>query len=141
MKQFKIKGKETIYLYPFAPNLRDSTMVYPFEADAIKHIVPQDVTCGNYRIGKLLSNGQRFAPFYIGRVTEESLSDRLLDHISEFGTDDIYFDFAPASSTLDAYKQECRDYHSFIDAASYLRNKIHPAKPKGMTTMCPICGD
>ena len=135
---FKPKGKEVFYLYPFAQDLQDKTTVYPFNADTIKLIVPKSVTCGNYRIGRLFDS-DKFAPFYIGRVTDEPLSDRLIDHISEYGTKAVCFDFASAISALDAYKQECHDYHSFI-GDGYLQNDIHPAKPKGVNTMCPVCG-
>ena len=140
MIKFSLKGKKVYYVYPFASNnMRESTIVYPFNDNDIKTVVSADIGCGNYRIGKI-TDSDLFMPFYVGRVTGGNLRDRLIEHIAEYGTDEIYFNFEIASSVLEAYEKECHDYHSFLDGNGYLRNKIHPAKPDKLNTKCPICG-
>lgn len=139
MIKFRLKGKKVHYVYPFiSNNMYEPTIVYPFNDNDIKTVVSADIECGNYRIGKITDSGM-FMPFYVGRVTGGKLRVRLINHIAEYGTDEIYFNFEIVSSDSEAYKKECNDYHSFLDGDGYLKNKIHPAKPD-INTKCPVCG-
>lgn len=49
-----------------------------------------------------------------------------------------HFWFQYKKTALDAYEQECKDYHKY-GAVHTLRNKIHPAKNKGSNRLCPVC--
>ena len=128
------------YIYPYAPTEETAVEVYPLTEEGIEAI-PEEIVHGNYRIGVL---GQLFGSFYvkyIGRA-DHGLKNRVRDHLTDFIKDlidknpgRVYFSFNEENNELDAYHQECRDYHDFDPDL----NDYHPAKPSGTVTVCKIC--
>lgn len=120
--------------------------------DANMCLIPENAQYGNYRIGVL--KGTEFWVCYYGRSDNHDggLRERVREHIGDVTNKDerIYdsshfFWFNVVHSALDAYKQECEDYHTFmdIDGGDFVDNDIHPSVPDGMAgvTFCPICGN
>lgn len=114
-------------------------LVFNFQRDNIKIQIPDEVKIGNYRIG--IVEGDWFIVKYVGRATDQSLEERLLQHKNH--TDDHYYDdsyyffYSSANSDEDAINQECIDFHSF-GGEDVLDNKEHPALPNN--TNCPWQG-
>lgn len=111
-------------------------LVFNFQRDNIKIQVPDDVKKGNYRIGVIEDDW--FIVKYVGRVTDQKLQERLLQHKNHtdahYYDDSHYFFYSAADSDNDAIKQECIDYHSF-GGDDNLDNDCHPALPQG--EKCP----
>ena len=64
----------------------------------------------------------------------------MAEHIKAYPTySNVYFCFGEKTSEEEAYHQECKDYHDFLDVDGYLQNKDHPAKPEGMNIKCKVC--
>ena len=114
-------------------------LVYNFQRDKIIIQISDEIKRGNYRIG--IIEGDWFIVKYVGRVTDQSLKNRLLQHKNH--TDDHYYDdsyyffYSPANSDEEAINQECIDFHSF-GGEDVLDNKEHPALPN--STNCPWQG-
>ena len=59
METKKEKGLEVTCQHPFTSNSnlpmgkQRSVIVYPFNEETIKKIVPDDIVCGNYMLGEL----------------------------------------------------------------------------------------
>ena len=115
-------------------------LVFNFQRDNIKIQIPDDVKKGNYRIGVI--EGDRFIVKYVGRATDQTLKERLLQHKNHADThyydDNHYFFYSSAGSDDDAIKQECIDYHSF-GGDEYLDNDCHPALSLGEHCPWPDC--
>ncbi len=115
----------------------DDKTLYPLDEYYVNNI-PDGIQPANYRIGKYM-NGI-YTVIYVGRVdcrTDRGLKDRMLEHLKEY-TSCCYFEWNSASSILDAYKTECKNYHQWYQN---LENKIHPRKPDSVSyTLCPYCG-
>lgn len=124
---------------------RKEATVFPFNKETIHHVVSTDITCANYRIGAV-NNNDDFIVHYAGRVTGEGLHQRLIEHLDEYEPqENFYFQFMLQNNEIDAYHQECEDYHAFQDFDEdenkrVFRNKIHPAKPSNSSVTCRICG-
>ena len=52
---------KALYVYPYAPDLKEETTVYPLSKEGLDNI-PEDITHGNYRIGVIW---QLFGSFYV----------------------------------------------------------------------------
>jgi hypothetical protein len=64
---------------------------------------------------------------YVGRTDRRTLSDRLLEHLSEgYG----HFYFVTTRSELESFKVECAEFHAY-GKADDLDNIDHPARPPG----------
>ena len=113
--------------------------VFQFQSDNIRIQIPDKVQKGNYCIGVI--DGDWFIVKYVGRATDQTLTNRLLQHKNH--TDDHYYDdnhyffFSPAKTDGEAIRQECIDYHSF-GKDEFLDNKVHPALPN--EEACPFPG-
>ena len=70
---------------------------------------------------------------YVGRG---NLKQRLTAHID--GSDADHFYFRELRTDLDAYREECRLFHSYGEDA-HLDNENHPAKPAGSAVACTTC--
>ena len=90
--------------------------------------------CGNYALGFIKNN--IFIVLYVGR--SDDLARRLKEHIGE-KSQYINFKFSFASSILEAYKKECKNYHDFGGGKGLLFNEIHPSVPEGYSIECPYC--
>lgn len=114
--------------------------VHNFNEKWIKQVVADDIKKGNYCIGVIVDGV--FNVCYIGRSTDQTLQQRICQHLFEednhFFDDDYYFFFEAAETDDDAYNQECIDYHSFGGDDDYLDNDYHPSLPKGKH--CPWQG-
>jgi len=114
-------------------------VVFQFQSDNIRIQIPDEVKKGNYCIGAI--DGDEFIVKYVGRATDQTLADRLLQHTNH--TDDHYYDdnhyffFSPANSDEEAINQECIDFHSF-GGYEVLDNKEHPSLPQN--SKCPWQG-
>ena len=136
-----MEALKTLYVYPYAPDLKEEATVYPLTEEGLDNI-PEDIIHGNYRIGII---GQLFGSFYvkyIGRADHE-LKNRVTDHLNDFIAEliknnpgRVYFSFNSEPDELSSYHHECRDYHDFDPEL----NDNHPAKPKYPYTSCKICG-
>lgn len=114
--------------------------VYPLNEESIDANVADGIQPANYRIGRL--NGQDYEVIYVGRVDirqDRGLKDRMIEHLGEF-EGDCYFEWNEARTVLDAYRRECMDYHCWGEVGD-LENEIHPRKPTGYQTICPVCGE
>lgn len=111
-------------------------MVFQFERNNIKIQIPDDIKKGNYRIGVIEDDW--FIVKYVGRVTNQTLQERLLQHKNHtdahYYDDSHYFFYSAADSDNDAIKQECIDFHSFGEE-EYLDNDYHPSLSQG--EKCP----
>lgn len=83
------------------------------------------------------STGEYFVQ-YVGRSDSE-LRNRLYNH--ELMRKYNYFYYEYSTSPLDAYKNECINYHNFGGSEELEDNENHPASPKSdhITRACPIC--
>lgn len=135
----KLAVPQNPFVGPNSCNERITWDVYPFNKESISKNVPDDVTCGNYRLGEL-SRDNMFHVFYVGRVTKEKLIDRLIDHLNEFEKhQNVYFSYEVKNSEEEAYDQECKDFHDFKDDDGFWENGRHPESPSGQFLTCKIC--
>ena len=115
-------------------------IVHQFNRDWIKQVVNEDIKNGNYRIGLLIDGS--FNVSYIGRSTDQTLQERILQHTNpnddHYFDDDHYFFFKEAGNDEEAIEQECIDYHSFGGDEEYLDNEYHPSLPDD--NHCPWSG-
>lgn len=91
---------------------------------------------GNYRLSR--NSPDTFVVSYIGRSDNE-LANRIKDHIKEGYKS---FVWAPKDSPIEAYNQECEDFHYYggdIGAIDNDKDLGHPHSPKGETLSCPVC--
>ena len=134
---------------PLGGRLSNTIEVYPFTEENVMRI-PEEAQFGNYRIG-LLKNDE-FWVQYFGRSdhNDGGLRKRVSDHLTMGATTDhknrlydesYYFWFKVQSNELEAFRQECRDWHTFkdLDEGNFVDNDIHPARPNGRS--CPICNE
>ena len=114
--------------------------VYSLEGEIIDAIVPANVPNGNYKLFQQNPIDKKYYVVYVGRVadriSDEGLRDRLKEHIGEW-LGIMYFDFEVKDTPLQAYYQECLDYHNWQP----MYNSVHPAKLPGRNDECPICGE
>lgn len=116
-------------------------LVFQFQSDNIKIQIPNEIQKGNYCIGVI--DGDEFIVKYVGRATDQTLADRLLQHTNH--TDDHYYDdshyffYSSANSDEEAIRKECIDFHSFGED-EILDNKVHPSLPDGKACYFPGCG-
>jgi len=89
---------------------------------------------GAYALGKTDTNGT-FLISYIGR-SDDDLNGRLKDH--EGSHPQFKAHYFPSAKA--AFEKECQLYHMFGGPAGELQNKVHPARPQGISMRCPICG-
>ena len=132
----------------YGHELDEEIEVFPFTQENIDAI-PDDVLCGNYRIGLIVRNNH-FRVRYYGRSdsNQMTLQQRIRDHHGETTNrenriydDSYYFWYEAANDSIEAYYQECRDFHSFgtHDIDDFVDNEIHPDTPAGMGHLkCPI---
>lgn len=110
------------------------------DESVIDKYVPDNHQPGNYRIGRLIGNSFRI--IYVGRVDkrkDRGIKDRLKEHIGEW-PGNLYFNWNDASTIEEAYNNECKDYHTWLNYEGTLENDNHPAKPEGKTNLkCPVC--
>lgn len=114
--------------------------VYSLDEATIDKVVPQPCPNGNYKILRHDLSDNMARVIYIGRVADRTadagLADRLKEHIGEWpGV--LYFDFNVKETPLQAYYQECLDYHNWQP----IYNSVHPAKLPGRDDKCPVCGE
>ena len=100
--------------------------------NVIEKIIPDNVI-GNYAYGNVDETGT-FVVQYVGR-SDNNLKERIGHGIGNYE----YFKFSIASSPLDAYHKECKNYHDFGGDQGLLDNEIHPDKPNHVFGICPIC--
>lgn len=112
--------------------------VHQYNRNWIKQLITPDMKMGNYRVG-LIVDGV-FNVCYVGRTTDQTLQERLLQHTDpeddHYFDDNFYFDFNVAKTEEEAIERECIDYHSFGESSEavedgWLDNEIHPSLPKG----------
>lgn len=113
--------------------------VYSLDEDGINANVPKNQPNGNYKIFQQNPTDKLYYVIYVGRVadrtSDEGLKDRLKEHIGEW-SGVLYFDFEVKGTPLQAYNQECEDYHDWQP----IYNSVHPAKLPNRNDPCPICG-
>ena len=109
---------------------------YKLDSDVIDQLIADGVA-GNYRLSRS-DYGEPFIVDYIGR-SDEDLAGRIKDHIVEgYGQ----FACVEKASDVEAYYQECHDFHFFGGDIGLLDNdadKGHPHLPKGYSLKCPVC--
>ncbi len=112
---------------------------YPYDKQSIRDNV-NDEDIGNYALGYM--DGKTFVVRYVGRTDEQSVRERLLQHLNSGEWPDCtYFAFRYASTAQEAYKLECLNYHDFGGPYGNLYNQNHPAKPANMSYLqCPVVG-
>ena len=114
-------------------NLGMGTEFYDYSKDEMNACVASN-KIGNYALGHENKEG-KFVPEYVGR-SDSDLLERLKSHIDE-GDKYNSFKFCYKKTVKEAFEQECKNYHDFIDQ---LDNDIHPRRPVGKNYPCPVCG-
>ena len=113
--------------------------VYSLDEQTIDFAVPSNISNGNYKIFQQNPTDKLYYVIYVGRVadrtTDDGLKDRLKEHIGEW-PGSLYFDYEAKNTSLQAYHQECVDYHNWQP----IYNSVHPAKLPNRNDPCPICG-
>lgn len=107
--------------------------VYKFSKQEVNKVITKTGP-GNYALGYLNANG-RLRVCYVGR-SDHNVASRIQDHLEKGYT---HFKFCYATSSWDAYKRECENYHDFGESDD-LDNDIHPDRPDGTNWKCPCCG-
>lgn len=103
---------------------------YPLTQDGVsEHVIGSGP--GAYALGRVDDNGT-FRISYVGR-SDADLNGRLVQHVPKRYT---HFKHGFLPSAKEAYLKECRLYHDF----NPVDNEVHPAKPQGDSTRCPVCG-
>ncbi len=72
---------------------------------------------------------------YVGR-SDNDLRERLLLHAGEKKYE--RFKFKVFGTVEEAFAKECQLWHDFGEA-QFLANENHPAPPKGLGVVCPVC--
>lgn len=103
--------------------------VYRLSKDIVNRFVPRK-TVGVYRLGVKERHGFRVR--YFGR-SDTNLRKRLLKHADERRF--TYFSFEETSTILEAFRQECREWHMMMKT----ENVIHPDAPKSLPYRCIYC--
>ena len=143
-------SKKEVYLMTEFGKSQHPIDVFPLTKENME-LIPDHVQFGNYRIG--IVKDDEFWVRYFGRSdnNQGGLRQRVKDHIGDTKTDrekriydhSYYFWFEVKSSAKEAYEQECKDYHTFIeiDEDGCVDNDEHPDKLDGMSYLtCPVCG-
>lgn len=131
----------------FGVNDNVSFVVHPF-TEANMKLIPEKAIYGNYRIG--IVNDNTFCVQYFGRSdhNNDGLRKRVSDHLAKNGKTDhkkhvydesYYFWFEEQNSEIEAFKQECHDWHYFLDpeGENTFDNENYPMRPSGCA--CPVC--
>lgn len=107
--------------------------VYPLNANTIDRLI-QPNTIGNYVLGYRVDETIQIE--YVGR-SDTDLNRDLHEHL-----DDPYdaFMFSIQNTPTAAYIEECWNWHGCDGDQGKLENKIHPDKPEGCESTCPVCG-
>lgn len=132
-------GVEARIVSPDGSDTGEYANVYPL-TEGNMEVVPSNIRFGNYRLGTLV--GDEFHVNYVGRSdhNDSGLKGRLAQHVGENIPGETHFQFIGKKSALEAYWQECQDYHDFGEDSG-LHNKKHPKKLDGWANLsCPICG-
>lgn len=132
-------GVKARIVYPDGSDTGETVTVYPLAENSME-VVSSDIQFGNYRLGYL--DGDVFHVKYVGRSdhNDNGLKGRLAQHVGEEIPNETYFQFMEKNSALEAYQQECKDFHDFGEKQN-LRNVEHPKKLDGHTNLfCPVCG-
>jgi hypothetical protein len=93
---------------------------------------------GAYALGNdLAENGAALTILYVGR-DDDDLNRRLKEWVWAYK----FFLYGHLATAKLNYEKECWLYHTFGGPLGRLHNKIHPARPKGLTNIeCPMrCG-
>lgn len=105
---------------------------FAYNQITINEKIPEGVI-GNYALGHI--EGDAFVVEYVGR-SDTDLRERLPHDIGQY----THFKVSIASSSLDAYHKECKNWREFGGETGLLDNKIHPDKPDNVkVAFCPIC--
>lgn len=108
-------------------------MTGPYELT--KENIDNNVTrtsAGNYALTNSVVNG-KFVVEYVGR-SDSDVNARLKTWVGKYK----HFKFTYASSPMNAFERECRNYHEFGESKS-LNNSIHPDRPENTNWKCPLC--
>lgn len=108
------------------------TNAYTFSPKVVRSVVSRR-SPGAYALGTV-ANG--FIAGYVGR-SDRCLQDRLASH-ELLGMYD-YFLFRVTSTPETAYFAECELWHACKDLRVPLENRVHPATPRGLPSICPYC--
>lgn len=98
---------------------------YGFNEETIKRLVTKN-KIGNYALGH--SSDGSFYIEYVGR----SDTDLQAELIARLSKGHQQFKFSYASTPLEAFRKECKNYKDFDPS----ENKIVPAAPEGTSVQC-----
>ena len=108
---------------------------HKFDKETIEKVVILD-NPGNYALGYIESNS--FVVRYVGRSDDQSVRDRLMQHLSD-GVDEYkFFKYSYDLNQTKRFYKECKNYHDFGENKRLL-NKNHPDAPDGTNLKCPYC--
>jgi len=140
---FGDEGQEVMVLKANSSLLPYKVTVYPLTEKNLR-VIPVSTPIGNYRLGYI--EDRVFHVRYVGRSVADGkgLIRRIYDHVKEHEKgiypDETHFQFMIKKFPINAYYQECQDFHDF-GGETTLRNNIHPAKLKKLLMLkCPFCG-
>lgn len=117
---------------------------YDLTDKIVDQTVTKDNLPGNYALGYVNNDNNKFVVKYVGRV-DNNLARRLKQHIAEIQNDEKWkkraeylttFKFSYAQSIKEAFETECRNYHDF-GGKDGLFNERHPKRPNDTNLSCP----
>lgn len=89
---------------------------------------------GVYVVGYV--EDENFYVRYVGRSDEHDLDGRIRARVGKH-RDETHFKFRYCNKAPTAFHLECGLYHKH---KGFIRNKIHPDRPKSMKYPCPVPG-
>jgi hypothetical protein len=101
---------------------------YRLDVDGIRKKVPV-VGSGVFALGYIDQQGA-FRIRYVGR-SDNTLPTTLQSFIGS----DLYFKYAAFRNVKESFLYECKLFHEFLPPA----NRLHPERPRGVSTSCPYC--
>ena len=107
---------------------------FDYDADTVDaNVEPGRI--GNYALGTAGKKRNLGIVGYVGR-SDTDLRAEIKSYIGK--RIHPHFKFSYANSAEEAYLKECLNFHDF---GMEKKGQIHPAKPAGSRTKCPVCGD
>ena len=100
---------------------------YPLEYDCVAQNVA--AAPGVFALGYRMPDGS-FCTTAVGR-SDEDVRAKILTQVGK----ERHFKFMRVPTTQEAFEAECRLFHSLAP----LKLKIHPARPKDVNWICPVC--
>lgn len=108
-------------------------------SDIVVSMVIPDNKIGNYAFGYMDDEDGAFVVCYVGRSDSDLKREIKQQMKTDRAKGCTHFKYSIAKSVKEAFEKECKNYHDFGESEC-LYNDIHPAKPAGTESKCPVEG-